>query len=316
MNNKTAGMNNLPINAQSSQQNAMRNSPNKFNFMVNKKQQLYNNDRYNSYLFNAIYMNTRLLYKSKDFINTLKSEDVNFEKKIENKVDSNDLTKNITEILQSYTSTEIGTNNVGLINQTIKNAMDELKAEKQQMLDEINIHSNQAISLMNKNMNTTIENINNSVNSTLQNALQSINSNTNLLNNTINDINTTLHNSLQEAVEILNENNTNISTSLQSALVSIENKTQQSLHELSLSVNTNEIKNVVEEAISTINIEKQQALVEINTTADNAISNITNLVDDDSFIYEIKNELLQKIDYIFEMFFHANSNIIMDNYPI
>ena len=32
--------------------------------------------------------------------------------------------------------------------------------------------------------------------------------------------------------------------------------------------------------------------------------------------YEDKSELLQKIDYIFEMFFHANSNIIMENYPL
>ena len=68
--------------------------------------------------------------------------------------------------------------------------------------------------------------------------------------------------------------------------------------------------------LTTINIEKQQALTQINISAYNAISNITNMVDDDSFVYEIKNELLQKIDYIFEMFFHANSKIIMENYPI
>ena len=77
-----------------------------------------------------------------------------------------------------------------------------------------------------------------------------------------------------------------------------------------------DINNALQEALTTINTEKQEALTQINISANNAISNITNLVDDDSFVYEIKHELLQKIDYIFEMFFHANSNIIMNNYPI
>ena len=86
--------------------------------------------------------------------------------------------------------------------------------------------------------------------------------------------------------------------------------------DIASSVNTNVINNALQDALTTINTEKQQALTQINISAYNAISNITNMVDDDSFVYEIKNELLQKIDYIFEMFFHANSKIIMENYPI
>jgi hypothetical protein len=73
---------------------------------------------------------------------------------------------------------------------------------------------------------------------------------------------------------------------------------------------------LVNDYTNTLSAEQQQALTQINISAYNAISNISNLVDDDSFVNEIKSELLQKIDYIFEMFFHANSNIIMENYPL
>ena len=328
MYNKVSSSNNIVINNPILQQNTTQtiqnvNSPYTFqkpintnyNFLVRKNQYLINREAYEQYMFNTTYYNTVGLYKSKDYINTLLSEDRSIEQIINKKVNSYDLNQNVTQIIENYNS-ENGINNVSSINQTIQNAINALNEEKQKLLNDINIHSYQAISLLNQNMNNTIQNINSSVNSTLQNALSAINTNTNTLNNTINNINVTLNNSLQQATSILNENNTNISNSLQVALIAIENKTSESLNDISSSVNTSVINNALQEALTTMNTEKQEALTQINISAYNAISNITNLVDDNSSVNEIKSELLQKIDYIFEMFFHANSNIIMENYPL
>jgi hypothetical protein len=319
-----------------------------YNFLVRKDTQIINRNLYDAYMFGISHLNTYGTYTSKNYINNLLKEDKSFEQIIDDKVNSDDLTQNVTQIIQTYNA-ENGINNSGSINQAIQNAINALQAEKQVLLHDINIHSYQAISLMNQNMNNIIQNINNSVNSTLQTALNSINANTNSLNNTISNINLNLTNSLQQAVTIFNTNNTNFNTLLDQALSSIDNKTQQALNEIasaggnsssinnalqdalttintekqqaldeiaSAGGNSSSINNALQDALTTINTEKQQALDQINISAYNAISNITNFVDDNSFVYEIKNELLQKIDYIFEMFFHANSNIIMENYPL
>lgn len=309
-----------PTVQQVSTQNIIRNTTqpqikSNFNFLVRKDTNLNNRQMYDAYMFGVSYLNTRHVYTSKNYINKLLKEDVNIEQMIDEKVSSYDLTQNVTQIVENYNA-ENGINNVSSINQAIQRAIDALKEEKQKLLDDINIHSYQAISLMNQNMNNTIQNINNSVNGTLQTALASINTNTNSLNTTITNINSNLNNSLQQAVTIFNTTNTSLNTRLDQALVTIDNKTQQMLDEITSASNTSTINNAIQEAITTINSEKQQALAQINISAYNAISNISNLVDDDSFVYEIKNELLQKIDYIFEMFFHANSNIIMENYPL
>ena len=343
---------NTPTIQQLPTQNIIRNTTqppinSSYNFQVRKDTNLMNRQMYDAYMYSVSYLNTRHVYKSKNYINELLKEDVTIEKMIDDKVNSYDLTQNVTQIVQNYNA-ENGINNVSSINQAIQNAIDALKAEKQQLLNDINIHSYQAISLMNQNMNNTIQNINNSVNDTLQTALLSINTNTNSLNNTISNINVNLNNSLQQAVTIFNTNNSSLNTKLDQALASIDNKTQQalneiiasgnssstinnalqdalltidskreqSLNEINSAANSSTINNALQDALTTINTGKQQALAQINISAYNAISNISNLVDDDSFVYEIKNELLQKIDYIFEMFFHADSNIIMNNYPL
>jgi DNA anti-recombination protein RmuC len=310
-----------PIIQQVTTQNIIRNTnqptvKSNYNFIVRKDSYLMKRVLYDGYMYNVSELNAKHIYSAKNYINHLLEEDINVEKIIDEKVNSYDLTQNVTQIIQNYNA-ENGINNISSINQAIQNAIDALKAEKEQLLNDINIHSYQAISLMNQNMNNTIQNINNSVNNSLQTALVSINANTNSLNNTISNINTNLNSSLQQAVTIFNTVNTSLNTKVEQALSSIDNKTEQALNEINSAVaNSSIINNAIEEAITTINTEKQQALAQINISAYNAISNISNLVDDDSFVYEIKNELLQKIDYIFEMFFHANSNIIMTNYPL
>jgi len=312
---------NNPTIQQYTAQNITRNNTqplinSNFNFLVRKDTNLMNRQMYDAYMYGVTHLNTRHVYTSKNYINNLLKEDVTIEKMIDDKVSSYDLTQNVTQIVQNYNA-ENGINNVSSINQAIQNAINILKEEKQKLLHDINIHSYQAISLMNQNMNDTIQNINNSVNNTLQTALVTINTNTNSLNTTISNINLNLNTSLQQAVTIFNTANSSLNTKLDQSLSTIDNKTQQALDEInSAAANSSTINNALQEALTTINTEKQQALVQINISAYNAISNITNLVDDDSFVYEIKNELLQKIDYIFEMFFHANSNIIMNNYPL
>jgi DNA anti-recombination protein RmuC len=312
---------NTPTIQQLTTQNITRNTTqppinSSYNFIVRKDSHLMNRQMYDAYMFGVSQLNNAKLYKSRDYINTLLIEDTNIDKRIKEKVNSYDLTQNVTQIVENYNA-DNGIYNNSSLNQAIQNAINILQEEKQKLLHDINIHSYQAISLMNQNMNNTIQNINNSVNNTLQTALSSINTNTNSLNNTISNINVNLNNSLQQAVTIFNTNNSSLNTKLDEALASIDNKTQQALDEIIASGNSSStINNALQEALTTINTGKQQALTQINISAYNAISNISNMVDDDSFVYEIKNELLQKIDYIFEMFFHANSNIIMNNYPL
>jgi hypothetical protein len=68
----------------------------------------------------------------------------------------------------------------------------------------------------------------------------------------------------------------------------------------------------------TINNKTQQSLDEINISSYNAIAEIKTIasLDDEALVFSIKNELLQKIDYIFQMFYHADSKVIMEHYPI
>jgi hypothetical protein len=52
------------------------------------------------------------------------------------------------------------------------------------------------------------------------------------------------------------------------------------------------------------------ALFEINSLSQNVANQINGLNN------SVKQELLKKIDYLFEMFYHSNSEIIMEIYPL
>ena len=201
-----------PIVQQVSTQNIIRNTAqpqtkSNFNFLVRKDTHLTNRQMYDAYMFGVSQLHNASVYKSKNYINSLLTEDEIIDRKINQKVDSYNLAQNVTQIVENY-NTENGIYNNSSLNQAIQNAINILQEEKQKLLHDINIHSYQAISLMNQNMNNTIQNINNSVNNTLQNALVSINTNTTNLNTTISNINLNLNNSLQQAVTIFNTNNT------------------------------------------------------------------------------------------------------------
>jgi len=63
-------------------------------------------------------------------------------------------------------------------------------------------------------------------------------------------------------------------------------------------------------ALEEINYEKNKALFEINVLSDNVANQINGLNN------SVKQDLLKRIDYLFEMFYHANSEIIIQLYPI
>jgi len=82
------------------------------------------------------------------------------------------------------------------------------------------------------------------------------------------------------------------------------------------------INDNLELVINSINAEKQKVLNEINIHQYNAINNINNGIGN-SNIYARKNELdiindnlVKKIDYLFKMFYHADSNTIINNFPL
>ena len=81
-----------------------------------------------------------------------------------------------------------------------------------------------------------------------------------------------------------------INTTMNSALLQINNKKQSALEEI-----TNK---------------KNMALFEINSLSQNVANQINGLNN------SVKQELLKKIDYLFEMFYHSNSEIIMEIYPL
>jgi hypothetical protein len=92
-----------------------------------------------------------------------------------------------------------------------------------------------------------------------------------------------------------------INTTLNSALLQINNKKQSALEEI-----TNKKAVSLEE----INYEKNMALFEIKSLSQNVANQINGLNN------SVKQELLKKIDYLFEMFYHSNSEIIMEIYPL
>jgi hypothetical protein len=92
-----------------------------------------------------------------------------------------------------------------------------------------------------------------------------------------------------------------INTTLNSALLQINNTKQRVL---------DEIGNKKAMSLEEINYEKNMALFEITTLSENVANQINALNN------SVKQELLKKIDYLFEMFYHSNSEIIMEIYPL
>ena len=113
---------------------------------------------------------------------------------------------------------------------------------------------------------------------------------------------------IHESIDILTDLNQTIKTTssdiekkYEESLLRIETSTQNtldSINDLSASVNT--FKQTVDNALQSIDEEKQKAIEAISS----------NNVDD------IKEELLEKINYIFQMFYHGDSDDIIKNFPL
>jgi hypothetical protein len=92
-----------------------------------------------------------------------------------------------------------------------------------------------------------------------------------------------------------------INTTMNSALLQINNNKQTAL---------NEITNKKTVSLNEIIYEKNMALFEINSLSQNVANQISGLNN------SVKQDLLKKIDYLFEMFYRSNSEIIMELYPL
>jgi len=71
-----------------------------------------------------------------------------------------------------------------------------------------------------------------------------------------------------------------------------------------------QINNIKLNVIEEITYEKNNALAEIHMLSENVSNQINGLND------SIKEDLLRRIDYLFEMFYHANSDTIIELYPL
>jgi hypothetical protein len=99
-----------------------------------------------------------------------------------------------------------------------------------------------------------------------------------------------------ELVRKLDEVYASLTNSLNDSLASINSETQQSIAA---------VDNEKQLAIAAVDNEKQKAIDELIGT-ENSV---------ESYINEIKDNLLIKIDYIFHIFYRADSTTIMENYP-
>jgi hypothetical protein len=125
---------NTPTIQQLPTQNITRNTTqppinSSYNFIVRKDSHLMNRQMYDAYMFGVSQLNNAILYKSRDYINTLLTEDINIDNRIKEKVNSYDLTQNVTQIVENY-NVENGISNASSINQAIQNAIAELNLEK------------------------------------------------------------------------------------------------------------------------------------------------------------------------------------------
>ena len=186
------------------------------------------------------------------------------------------------------------------------------------------------------NLNTVVDTkpgvaqINNIVQSTVQEAVRST------VQETVQEaVRSTVQEAVQEAVR---------STVQEAVQSTVQEAVQSTVQEAVQSTVQEAVSNVmdaqIQQAISAINIEKQNAInvihsyngAGINESIQSAITQLndkTQVVLNDinslaeSVSYQISNmnaytkeELLQKIDFLFEMFYHADSATIIELYPL
>lgn len=113
----------------------------------------------------------------------------------------------------------------------------------------------------------------------------------------------------------------------------VQSTVQETVDETVQSTVSNVIDTQIQKAISVINFEKQNAINEIQSYNGEGLnasiqSAITQLNDKTQAVAVsvsnqisnmptyTKEDLLQKIDFLFEMFYHANSDTIMELYPL
>lgn len=120
---------------------------------------------------------------------------------------------------------------------------------------------------------------------------------------------------LVKQLNILPDNNNNIF--LEQAISTIDSYKEQTILDMKYSITSicNELK---QDILSRIDKKKEEMNSEIFDSYNDAIIKISIFVDNDNdkFVLNIKNELLQKIEYIFQQFYHDDSKIIMEKYPL
>jgi len=88
-----------------------------------------------------------------------------------------------------------------------------------------------------------------------------------------------------------------------------------------INIITNAINSSLAIALGKINTDKNTAVSEINTERIKAVSEINQLALDvsneiNNLNTGVKAELLRKIDYLFEMFYHSKSDALMELFPL
>lgn len=162
------------------------------------------------------------------------------------------------------------------------------------------------------NLNTVVETkpdvaqINNIVQSTVQSTVQATVQAT--VRETVQEtvqatVRETVQSTVQEAVSNV------MDAQIQQAISAINIEKQNAINVIH-SYNGAGINESIQSAITQLNDKTQVVLNDINSLAESVSYQISNM---NAYT---KEELLQKIDFLFEMFYHADSEIIMELYPL
>ena len=162
------------------------------------------------------------------------------------------------------------------------------------------------------NLNTVVETkpdvaqINNIVQSTVQSTVQATVQAT--VRETVQEtvqatVRETVQSTVQEAVSNV------MDAQIQQAISAINIEKQNAINAIH-SYNGAGINESIQSAITQLNDKTQVVLNDINSLAEIVSYQISNM---NAYT---KEELLQKIDFLFEMFYHADSEIIMELYPL
>lgn len=244
-----------------------------------------------SYLVGSLYTTKQRQYNTRTYINTLLNLESKIASAVDKKVDNTTLNETI-----------LNTINSGQIQTAINNG-----------LTQLDNHSNNAVVNITAVTNTTLAQLNalsEAISQTIQSALVSMGDHQLTL---LESITQSTLSSISNINLNANAANDAISNTAQTALSTINTQQQDIITNI-----TDHTYNAMQGSITVLNNKQDEIINYLETALQSAASTSITQVQNAAgeVVLKISNDLLVKIDYIFHMFYRADSKTIMDNHPL